>query len=86
MLEARLGLKAACKPIYVNAIKAAGGAWLEARWVRWMKVRLSVDGREVPLNPFVTRLIGNLVEALLSSLHGVEEDWRVAELRVERVG
>jgi hypothetical protein len=67
-------------------LRPLGGAWLEARWVRWMKVRLSVDGREVPLNPFVTRLIGNLVEALLSSLHGVEEDWRVAELRVERVG
>jgi len=51
-----------------------------------MRVKLSVDGREVPLNPFVTKLVGNLLQALLSSLHGVEEGWRVAELRVERVG
>ncbi|MEM4699948.1 MAG: hypothetical protein QXT74_03225 [Candidatus Nezhaarchaeales archaeon] len=50
-----------------------------------MRVEVRVDDRKVPLNPFVTKLIGNLVHALLSSLRGVEPGWRVAELRVERV-
>lgn len=53
---------------------------------RDMRVEIRVDDKRIPLNPFVTKLIGNLVHAVLSSLHGVEPGWRVAELRVERVG
>lgn len=49
-----------------------------------MRVELKVDGREVPLNPFVTRIVGNIVSAILSSLHGVDEGWREAVLRVVR--
>lgn len=49
-----------------------------------MKVKVCVDGKEIPLNPFVTKLIGSLVHAVLTSLHGVEPNWRVAEIRVER--
>lgn len=51
-----------------------------------MRVKLHVDGREVPLNPFVNKLIGSLIQALVSTLHGVEEGWRLIELEVERGG
>ncbi|MCX8204593.1 MAG: hypothetical protein N3H31_02960 [Candidatus Nezhaarchaeota archaeon] len=50
-----------------------------------MKVEVRVDGKVIPLNPFVTKLVGNLVHALLSSLHGIEPNWRAAEIRAERV-
>ncbi|MEM0350245.1 MAG: hypothetical protein QXU61_00545 [Archaeoglobaceae archaeon] len=47
-----------------------------------MEVRLSVDGMEVELNPFVTKIIARVVEALVTSLKGVDENWRRIELEV----
>jgi len=61
------------------------GPGLEVK-VAEVRVELRIDGRQVPLNQFVTKLVGNLLQAVLSSLHGVEEGWKVAELRVERLG
>ncbi|MFN3383732.1 MAG: hypothetical protein ACK401_02410 [Archaeoglobaceae archaeon] len=49
-----------------------------------MEVRLAVDGIEVELNPFVTKIIAKVVEAMATSLKGVNEDWRRIELEVVR--
>ncbi|MEM0215826.1 MAG: hypothetical protein QXU31_03855 [Archaeoglobaceae archaeon] len=47
-----------------------------------MEVRLVVDGEEIDLNPFVMKVIGRVVEALVTSLKGVDENWRKIELEV----
>lgn len=49
-----------------------------------MEVRLTVDGEEIELNPFVMKIIGRVVEALATSLKGVDENWRKIELEVVR--
>jgi len=49
-----------------------------------LKVELKVDGREVPLNPFVSKIVGNLLQAIISSLHGIDEAWREAVFKLER--
>ncbi|MBC7114967.1 MAG: hypothetical protein H5T47_04995 [Archaeoglobi archaeon] len=49
-----------------------------------MKAELRVDGESIPMNDFVQKITGNLIEALLKSLHGVKEEWKEVELRVER--
>ncbi|MEM0022634.1 MAG: hypothetical protein QXD49_08495 [Archaeoglobaceae archaeon] len=49
-----------------------------------MEVRLAVDGVEIELNPFVTKMIAKIVEAMATSLKGVGEDWKRIELEVVR--
>jgi hypothetical protein len=48
-----------------------------------MDVRLSVDGKEVPLNEFVVRILGGTVRGAVESLRGIEKDWEkiVVEVR-----
>ncbi|MBC7110435.1 MAG: hypothetical protein H5T46_05485 [Archaeoglobi archaeon] len=49
-----------------------------------MRVELRVDGEIIPMNEFVQKMAANLIEGFLKSLHGVKEEWREVELRVER--
>ncbi len=49
-----------------------------------MEVRLVVDGEDIELNEFVTKIIGRVVEALVSTLKGVDENWKVVEIEVVR--
>ena len=49
-----------------------------------MRVELLIDGEEVPINGFVQRMIGNSSEGMIESLHGVDEDWEEAEIKVFR--
>ncbi len=49
-----------------------------------MEVRLAVDGVEVELNPFVTKILAKVVEAMATSLKGVNENWKRIELEVVR--
>ena len=46
-----------------------------------MRVKLVVDGKDVPLNNYVQSVFGKVLSALVSTLKGVDEDW--GELRVE---
>lgn len=49
-----------------------------------MEVRLVVDGEDVKLNEFVTKVFGRVIEALVSTLRGVDEDWEIVEIEVVR--
>jgi hypothetical protein len=49
-----------------------------------MEVKVTVDGIELELNPFVTKMIAKVVEAMVTSLKGVEEDWKKIEIEVMR--
>ena len=48
------------------------------------RVRLVVDGRELPLKPFIHEMIGGAVMGLVDGLKGVEHPLRI-ELEVERI-
>ncbi len=49
-----------------------------------MEVRLVVDGEEIELNQYVMKVFGKVVEALVSTLKGVNEDWDVVQIEVVR--
>ncbi len=49
-----------------------------------MQVKLIVDGREIPLNRYVQSVFGGVISALISTLKGVDEDWKVVRLEVRK--
>lgn len=49
-----------------------------------MEVRLEVDGIEIDLNDFVTKILGKTIEGMVSTLKGVKEDWRSVKIEVIR--
>ncbi len=59
---------------------------LLARLIRGgrMEVRLVVDGEDIEMNEFVTKVFGRVIEALVSTLKGVNEDWDIVKIEVVR--
>jgi hypothetical protein len=47
---------------------------------------IAINGEEVELNAFVTRLIGNLVDAIIASLNTKGEAGNIVITRVNRAG
>lgn len=49
-----------------------------------MNVRLSVDGKEIPLNEFVVKMLGGTVRGAVESLRGIEKDWEKIVIEVRK--
>ena len=49
-----------------------------------MTVELKVDGKEIPLSEFPQEIIGNAAVAMAQSLRGVDEKWKVIEIRISQ--
>jgi len=49
-----------------------------------VEVELKIDGENVPLNEYVVKVFSGVVEALVSTLHGIPEDWKNVEMKVKR--
>jgi hypothetical protein len=49
-----------------------------------MKIKLSIDGKEIPLNEFVNEILGGTVVGAVTSLRGVKNDWKEIEIRVTK--
>ncbi len=49
-----------------------------------MKVELVVDGKKIPLNKFVQKILGSGVVGMVETLDSVETPWRTIELKVEQ--
>ncbi len=49
-----------------------------------LRVQLYIDGREIPLNDFVERMLGSTVAGAASSLRGVDDNWKSLEIRIQR--
>lgn len=47
-----------------------------------MSMKLSVDGKEIPLNEFVEKLLSGAVVGAVTSLKGIKEDWKKIEIRI----
>jgi hypothetical protein len=48
-----------------------------------MKVELVVDGKKIPLNKFVQKIIGSGVAGMVETLDSVETPCRTIELKIE---
>lgn len=48
-----------------------------------MKVTLELDGKEVGMNDYVQRILGEVVLTIVGTLKGLPEDWDETVVRIE---
>jgi len=46
--------------------------------------KLIVDGKEIPLNDFVESILAGTIVGAVTTLHGVGEQWKKIEIKIER--
>jgi hypothetical protein len=49
-----------------------------------MKIELSVDGRKIPMNDFVQKIIVNVIKAMVETLHTIDSEWKEISIRIEK--
>jgi hypothetical protein len=49
-----------------------------------MVMKLRVDGKEIPLNEFVEKIISGSVVGAVTSLKGIKEDWKKIEIEISK--
>jgi hypothetical protein len=49
-----------------------------------MDVRLIVDGKEIGLNEFVTKILSGAIVGAVATLKGVKEDWKEIDIKIKR--
>jgi hypothetical protein len=49
-----------------------------------LSLKLKVDGKDIPLNEFVEKILSGTVTGALSSLKGIKEDWKKIEVTIEK--
>lgn len=47
-----------------------------------MGVKLLVDGKAIPLNEFVERILSGSIVGAVTSLRGINEDWKKIEIEI----
>lgn len=57
---------------------------VEFKRVKALDVKLLVDGKEVSLNRFVAKFLGNTIAGAVSALRDVKEDWREIRIEIKR--
>ncbi len=68
-----------CRELALSVLKGSSRAC-----PRVLDVKLVVDGREVPLNPFVKNVLSSVIEGLLKALKGIPERYTSVEIRIAR--
>jgi hypothetical protein len=49
-----------------------------------MSMKLRVDGKEIPLNEFVEKIISGSIVGAVASLKGIKEDWKKIEIEITK--
>ena len=49
-----------------------------------MEAKLIVDGEEISLNEFVTKILSGTIVGAVTSLKGIKKDWKEIEIKVTR--
>lgn len=57
---------------------------LENKEEKKMKIELSVDDRKIPTNEFVQKILGNVIKAMVESLHTIDDEWKEISIKVEK--
>jgi hypothetical protein len=47
-----------------------------------MGMKLRVDGKEIPVNEFVEKVVSGIMVSVVSSLKGIKEDWEKIEIEI----
>lgn len=49
-----------------------------------MNTKVLVDGKEIPLNEFVNSIMSGTVVGAVTSLRGINKDWKKIEIQVTK--
>lgn len=47
-----------------------------------MKMKLVVDGEEIPLNEFVEKILSGTIIGAVTSLSGIKKDWKDIQIEI----
>ena len=47
-------------------------------------MKLKVDGKEIPLNEFVEKILNGTIAGAVTSLRGIREDWKKIEIEIQK--
>lgn len=45
---------------------------------------LEIDGKKIPMNDFVMKILFGTVKGSIETLRGVQEDWKIASITLRR--
>jgi hypothetical protein len=49
-----------------------------------VSIKLKVDGKEIPLNEFVEKILNGTLIGAVTSLRGIKEDWKKIEIEIQK--
>ena len=49
-----------------------------------MSLKLKVDGKEIPLNEFVEKIMSGTIIGAVTSLRGIKDDWKKIEIEIQK--
>ena len=49
-----------------------------------MSLKLQVDGKNIPLNEFVEKILGGSIVGAVTALRGIRENWEKIEIEISR--
>lgn len=49
-----------------------------------MSLKLKVDGKEIPLNEFVEKILSGTIIGAVTSLKGVKDEWKKIDIELSR--
>jgi len=49
-----------------------------------LSLKLKVDGKEIPLNEFVEKILGGTITGAVTALRGIKEDWNKIEIEIQK--
>lgn len=49
-----------------------------------VKIELSVDGRKIPMNEFVQKIVVNVIRAMVETLHTIDSGWKDISIHIEK--
>ena len=49
-----------------------------------MSLKLKVDGKDIPLNEFVEKILSGTITGAVISLRGIKDDWKKIEIEIQK--
>jgi hypothetical protein len=49
-----------------------------------LSIKLKVDGKEIPLNEFVEKIMSGTIIGAVTSLRGIKDDWEKIEIEIKK--
>jgi len=49
-----------------------------------MEMKLVIDGKDVPLNEFVNKILTGTIVGAVTSLRGIKDDWKKIEVEITK--